>query len=156
MGLLGGSSGKEPTSHSKRLRFEPWVGKTPWRRVWQPTPVFLPGKFHGQRSLAGYSIRHSWVTKTFTFQDGVIPLAQPCSPPAPASSLTLSLLLSDSLNAPYFFQSYFLHRLGNHRYSQFLYQILVSHRSSEKNMQKDYRMRLKNNLIAFICSRISG
>ena len=31
------------------------VGKIPWRRAWQPTPVFLPRKFHGQRSLAGYS-----------------------------------------------------------------------------------------------------
>ena len=38
-----------------RRRFNPWVGKTPWRRAWQPTPVFLPGEFHGQRSLAGYS-----------------------------------------------------------------------------------------------------
>ena len=35
--------------------FDPWVGKLPWRRKWQPTPVFLPGEFHGQRSLAGYS-----------------------------------------------------------------------------------------------------
>ena len=35
--------------------FDPWVGKIPWRRAWQPTPVFLPGKFHGQRSLVGYS-----------------------------------------------------------------------------------------------------
>jgi len=33
-----------------------WVGMIPWRRAWQPTPVFLPGKFHGQRSLAGYSL----------------------------------------------------------------------------------------------------
>ena len=32
-----------------------WVGKIPWRRTWQPTPVFLPGEFHGLRSLAGYS-----------------------------------------------------------------------------------------------------
>ena len=32
-----------------------WVGKIPWRRKWQPTPVFLPGESHGQRSLAGYS-----------------------------------------------------------------------------------------------------
>ena len=32
-----------------------WVGKIPWRRTWQPIPVFLPGKLHGQRSLAGYS-----------------------------------------------------------------------------------------------------
>ena len=36
-------------------RFDPWVGKIPWRRKWQPTPVFLPGESHGQRSLAGYS-----------------------------------------------------------------------------------------------------
>ena len=36
-------------------RFDPWVGKITWRRVWQPTPVFLPGKSHGQRSLVGYS-----------------------------------------------------------------------------------------------------
>ena len=34
---------------------ETWVGKIPWRRVWQPTPVFLPGESHGQRSLEGYS-----------------------------------------------------------------------------------------------------
>ena len=33
----------------------PWIGKIPWSRKWQPTPVFSPGKFHGQRSLAGYS-----------------------------------------------------------------------------------------------------
>ena len=35
--------------------FDPWVGKISWRRQGQPTPVFWPGKFHGQRSLAGYS-----------------------------------------------------------------------------------------------------
>ena len=39
----------------KRCKFDPWVRKIPWRRKWQPTPVFLPGKSHGQRSLAGYS-----------------------------------------------------------------------------------------------------
>jgi len=33
----------------------PWVCKIPWRRTWQPTPVFLPGESHGQRSLASYS-----------------------------------------------------------------------------------------------------
>ena len=36
-------------------RFHPWVGKIPWRREWQPTPVFSPGESHGQRSLLGYS-----------------------------------------------------------------------------------------------------
>ena len=35
-------------------RFNLWVRKTPWRRAWQPTPVFLPGESHGQKSLAGY------------------------------------------------------------------------------------------------------
>ena len=39
----------------RRFRFDPWVGKILWSRKWQPTPVFLPGKFHGQRSLEGYS-----------------------------------------------------------------------------------------------------
>jgi len=39
---------------SGRPRFNPWVRKIPWRRIWQPTPVFLPGESHGQRSLVGY------------------------------------------------------------------------------------------------------
>ena len=39
----------------RRLRFDSWFGKIPWRRKWQPIPVFLPGKFRGQWSLAGYS-----------------------------------------------------------------------------------------------------
>ena len=38
-----------------RHGFSPWVGKIPWRKVWQPTPVFLPGEFHGQRCLEVYS-----------------------------------------------------------------------------------------------------
>ena len=39
----------------RRPRCNPWVGKIPWRRKWQPTPVFLPGESHGQSSLVGYS-----------------------------------------------------------------------------------------------------
>ena len=39
----------------KRPGFNPWVRKIPWRREWQPTPVFLPEESHGQRSLLGYS-----------------------------------------------------------------------------------------------------
>ena len=50
-----GSAGKESASTAKRPRFDLWVGKIPWRRQWQPTPVFLPGESHRQRSLAGYS-----------------------------------------------------------------------------------------------------
>ena len=41
--------------HCRRLKFDPWVVKIPWRREWLPTPVFLPGESHGQRSLMGYS-----------------------------------------------------------------------------------------------------
>ena len=54
----GGSSGKEPACQHrrhKRAGFNPWVGEIPWRRAWQPTPVFLPAESQGQRSLAGYS-----------------------------------------------------------------------------------------------------
>ena len=47
--------GKESACQRKRCGFDPWVRKIPWRRKWQPIPVFLPGKFDGQRSLAGYS-----------------------------------------------------------------------------------------------------
>ena len=39
----------------KRCWFDPWVRKISWRRKWQGTPVFLPGKYHGQRNLVGYS-----------------------------------------------------------------------------------------------------
>ena len=57
-GFPGDASGKEPTWQCrtlKRRRFDPWVGKIPWRRAWQPTSVYLPGDSHGQRSLVGYS-----------------------------------------------------------------------------------------------------
>ena len=57
-GFPGDASGKEPAfqcKRPKRLRFDPWVGKIPWRRKWQPTPVLLPEESHGQRTLVGYS-----------------------------------------------------------------------------------------------------
>ena len=61
MGFPSGTSGKELACQFRRLRLYAWVKKIPWvwkipgRRKWQPTPIFLPGKFHGQRSLMGYS-----------------------------------------------------------------------------------------------------
>ena len=54
------TSGKElacQCRRHKRYRFYPWVQKIPWRRAWQPTPVFLPGESHRQRSLAGYRLQ---------------------------------------------------------------------------------------------------
>ena len=53
----GGLACCGPSCQSKRLGFDPWVEKIPWRREWQPTLVFLPGESHGQRSLAGSSLR---------------------------------------------------------------------------------------------------
>ena len=60
LGFPGGANGKEPAClwrRHKRLRFNPWFRKIPWRRAWQPTPVVLPRESHGLRSLLGYSPR---------------------------------------------------------------------------------------------------
>ena len=66
MGFPVGSSSKDACQCRgyKRHGFDPWVRKIPWRKAWQPTPVFLPGVTHGQRGLAGYRpvgyrVRHS-------------------------------------------------------------------------------------------------
>ena len=50
-----GLSSKESAHQCRRCGFDPWVRKISWRRKWQLTPVFLPGKFHGERSLVDYS-----------------------------------------------------------------------------------------------------
>ena len=70
--LPGSSNGKE-SWQGRRPRFDPWVRKIPWRREWLPTPVFLPGECHGQRSLVGswwsmgwQRVRHDRATNTFT------------------------------------------------------------------------------------------
>ena len=57
----------------QRHGFDPWVRKIPWRRAWQPTPVFLPGTRHGQRSLVGYS-PWGWTRLEQLGAHGVIPL----------------------------------------------------------------------------------
>ena len=66
-----GSNGKRTCLQCRRPGFNPSVGKIPWRRKWQPTPVLLPGEFHGQRSPLGSSPQYrkeSDTTKvTFTF-----------------------------------------------------------------------------------------
>ena len=53
----GGSVVKNPPANAEDVGLIPGLGRSPWRRKWQPTLVFLPGKSHGQRSLAGYSPR---------------------------------------------------------------------------------------------------
>ena len=57
LGFPGGASGDESACQQERhriFRFSPWVRKIPWRRKWQPAPVFLPGESHRQRILVGY------------------------------------------------------------------------------------------------------
>ena len=70
LGFPCGASGKESACQCRRCKrsgFDPWVKKIPWRRPWQPTPVFLPGESHGQKSLSVYSpsshkerVGHNW------------------------------------------------------------------------------------------------
>ena len=62
----GDSVVKNPPAQMQEMRcksrgLDPWVRKTPWRRKWQPVPVFFAGEFHGQRNLEGYS---PWVVKS--------------------------------------------------------------------------------------------
>ena len=55
----------------RRPGFDLWVGKIAWRRKWQPTPVFLPGESHGQRSLVGYivhEVAESYMTEQLNTQ----------------------------------------------------------------------------------------
>ena len=64
-GFPGGSVLKRSICQCRRWGFDPWVWKIPWRRKWQPTPVFFPGKSYAQRSLVGYGpwgcrVRHDW------------------------------------------------------------------------------------------------
>ena len=72
IGLLGlpwWCSSKESACQCRGHRSDPWVGKIPWRKKWQSTPVFLPGEPHGQRSLAGCSpqdhkrVVYNWVAE---------------------------------------------------------------------------------------------
>ena len=69
-GTLRWHSGEEPACQLRRHKwrgFNPWVGKLPWHRKWQLTPVFLPGKFHGQKSLLVAkeldTTEHTWLAQ---------------------------------------------------------------------------------------------
>ena len=63
LGLSWWLSDKESAFQYRRCGFLPWIGKSPWRRKWQPTPVFMPGKSHGQRSLQS-SVQFSSVSQS--------------------------------------------------------------------------------------------
>jgi len=110
VGLRRWLSGKESACQCRRRGFSPWVGKILWRREWKPTPVFVPVKSHGWRSLAAYS---PWGHKNQTqlndsahpvFCDiellpqplvrGLPPSVCPSCPHSPASKYTLPKPLS--------------------------------------------------------------
>ena len=59
---IGSGSDGRVCLQCRKPRFDPWLGKIPERRKWQPTPVFLPGEFQGQKSLMGYSPRNRKVS----------------------------------------------------------------------------------------------
>ena len=104
MDFPGGSVVKESACQCRRHRrrgFGPWVGKIPWRREWQPSPVFLPGKFHGQRSPASYSLwglKESDVTEQVHFtcclRKGCFCLPEPQEGGAPGSGVKKPVDLS--------------------------------------------------------------
>ena len=64
-------SSKEPACQCRRHRFNPWVRKIPWRREWEPSPIFLPGKSHGEKRLVSYTpwghkgVRHNFSSVQF-------------------------------------------------------------------------------------------
>ena len=65
---------KESACRCKRRGFNPWVRKIPWNKKWQPTPVFLPGKLYGQRSLVDYSpwgLKESEMTERLSSDDNI-------------------------------------------------------------------------------------
>ena len=106
--LPGGSVGEESACNAgdllqhRRPNLNPWVRKIPWRRKWQPTPVFLLGEFHGQRSLAGYS---PWGRKELDTTEHTHPCSQGLRDPAGVKTGQFSSPLSPGLNFPGGFHS---------------------------------------------------
>ena len=83
-GLPRRLSSQESACQGRRPGFDGWVGKIPWRRAWQPTPVFLPGDSHGPRSLVGYSpwgcrVRHDGATKQQQHDNRAVSTSLPAS-----------------------------------------------------------------------------
>ena len=107
-GLPWWLSGRESICQHRRCGFDSWVRKMPWRRAWQPTPVFLPGESCGQRSLVDFSslwglkrVGHISVTKqTASFSPFLLPSLPPSSPHPLHPSLS-SASLPTSFAAPF-------------------------------------------------------
>ena len=112
-GLPRWLTGKESTC---QCEFHPWVGKLPWRRKWQPTPVFLPGEFHGQKSLVGPCdhtevdmIEHTYTSFLFpTVSNPKVSLVWGQSLPSSSVGPVITSLCTESIHI-----YYFLNWLGN-------------------------------------------
>ncbi|CAN0569506.1 unnamed protein product [Rangifer tarandus platyrhynchus] len=75
-------SGEESNCHYGRCGFNPWVGKISWRRKWQPTPVFLPGEFHGRGAWQATVHGVTESTHTCTSLLNLPPRSPPPRPPS--------------------------------------------------------------------------
>ena len=72
---------KDPSCQCRghRCELDPWVGKILWRRLWQPTPVFLPGESHGQRSMLGCGAQsHKEIDMTKATEQAYMHIARNC------------------------------------------------------------------------------
>ena len=136
-----GAGGKESTCLCRRLRrhkFDLWVWKIPWSRKWQPTPVSLPGKFHGQKSLVGCkeSDMTDWLSmctrvqnekSTATFRSKRLRIWKACQHPLQANSRPSCLYVHAYPSAwfPCFDLTYFLgHQSGSILWFFLLFAIL--------------------------------
>ena len=98
LGFPGSSAGKESACQCRRHnrhRFDSWVGKISWRRAWQPTPVFLPGESHGQRSLVAcgpqdHRVAHNWSVLAVKILSSII-LPKHTQVPLPSQLFPLTL-----------------------------------------------------------------
>ena len=96
-------SGKDPACQRKRCRFNLWVRNIPWRSRWQPTPVFLPGKSHGQRNLGSYTV-HGVPKKSDPAEllNNKVPSKTRLDPSQVPSNSTESLFQETLMQAPFY------------------------------------------------------
>ena len=76
-GWLSGHRARLPMQETQETRVQSLVGKMPWRRAWQPTPVFLPGESHGQRRLQSMGWKELEMTKQLSTHTGNLPMLPP-------------------------------------------------------------------------------
>ena len=95
---LGGKESACQCRRGRKYEFDLWVGKIPWRRPWQSTPVFLPGDSHGQRSLAGYS---PWGRKESDTAEQLTHTGDPVVKNSPSKAGYVNLILGQGIGTPH-------------------------------------------------------